>query len=131
MFENTDAPDNVTQRPGGVEGLPVARAAQPATVIAADVALKGELTAGTEVIIHGQFEGSIARNTKTVIVGKAGRVKALIHADKVIVRGLVEGDIYVDEVVELIDGSKVDGNIFCSCIKVEKGARFNGAVTMS
>ena len=111
--------------------MPVARAAQPATVIAADVALKGELMAGTEVVIHGQFEGSIARNTKTLIVGKAGRVRALIRADKVVVRGLVEGDIYGDEVVELIDGCRVDGNVYCSSIKIEKGARFNGAVTMS
>ncbi len=102
-----------------------------ATVIASDVIFKGELIAGNDVVIHGAIEGMIARHTNNVIVGKEGRVKALIHASCVKVQGQVDGDIYGDDLVELMDGARVNGNIFCPCIRVEKGARLNGTVSMA
>ncbi|MDH3374151.1 MAG: polymer-forming cytoskeletal protein [Gammaproteobacteria bacterium] len=102
-----------------------------ATIIASDVVFKGELIAGNDVVIHGTIEGMIARHTKNVIVGKEGRVKALIHASCVKVQGQVDGDIYGDDLVELMDGARVNGNIFCPCIRVEEGARFNGTVSMA
>ena len=128
-------------RSGDVEDLPIARpsssdavAKLPSdkiTVIGSDVIVKGELIAGAEVYIHGTVEGSIARHTKKVVIGRKGRVKALVHADSVKVQGQVDGDIYGDEAVELLDGSSVNGNIFCGRVKIEPGAKFNGTVTMS
>ena len=109
-------------------------AAEPAsetnTVIGADVVFNGELVAGNNVYIHGTLEGTIARDTKNLVVGERGRVKALVHAKSIQILGQVDGDIYGDKIVELMSGSRVNGNIYCACVRVEKGAIFNGTVTM-
>ena len=136
----TIEPPSIT-RSSEVEELPVPRPpsdeavtplpSEKITVIGSDVTFKGELIAGAEVYVHGTVEGSIARHTKKVVVGKKGRVKALVHADSVRIQGQVDGDIYGDELVELMEGAAVNGNIFCARVKIEPGAKFNGTVTMS
>lgn len=101
------------------------------SVISSQVVFRGELTAGQDIYIHGTIEGTIAHQSKNVIVGKEGRVRALIHATTVRVEGQVDGDIHGDDFVELKAGSRVDGDIYCSSIKIEKGARLNGMVNMA
>ncbi len=138
---NAGATSTVIERPDDVDELPVANAAnsentarlspETNTVIGSDVVFKGEVIAGSNIHIHGIFEGSIARETNNVVVGVEGRVKALVHASTVRILGQVDGDIYGDESVELMSGARVNGNIFCECVKIEKGAKFNGTVTMS
>lgn len=100
------------------------------TVIGSDVVFHGELVAGSNIYIHGTLEGSIARHTNNVVVGEQGRVKAVVHASSIRILGQVDGDIYGDEYVELMSGARVNGNIFCACVRIEKGAKFNGTVTM-
>ena len=100
------------------------------TVIGADVVFNGELVAGSNVYIHGTLEGTISRDTKNLVVGEQGRVKALVHAKSIRILGQVDGDIYGEKIVELMSGSRVNGNIYCACVRLEKGAVFNGTVTM-
>ena len=145
MLEETNSPDTTLP---SVQRMPVSKttvvartdiAERPqkderpagATVIAADVVFNGELTAGKKIYIHGTVEGTIGRDTKSVIIGKQGRVKATIHATKVTVEGRVDGDIYGDKVVVLKNGAAVRGNVYCACIQIERGANFNGTVTMA
>lgn len=109
-------------------------AARPApetnTVIGSDVIFSGELVAGSNVYIHGVLEGTISRDTKNVVVGEQGRVKANVHAKSIRILGQVDGDIYGEKIVELMSGARVNGNIFCATVRLEKGAVFNGTVTM-
>lgn len=108
---------------------------KPATVrrsvISTDVVFKGELLAGDEIFIEGQVEGLISRHSRSVIVGKQGRVKAEIHADTVRIEGRVDGNVYGGELVELLEGANVRGDIICSCVHIAKGAQFNGAIRMA
>lgn len=101
-----------------------------ATIIAEDMVFNGDLTSGDSVEIHGTVEGTIGRDIKSVRVGKHGRVKATIYAAKVTIEGRVEGDIHGDKVVELKSGAAVLGNVYCPSIQIDKGANFNGTVTM-
>lgn len=101
-----------------------------ATIIAADMVFNGDLTSGDSVEIHGTVEGKIGRDIKSVTVGRHGRVKATIYAAKVTIEGRVEGDIHGDKLVELKSGAVVLGNVYCPTIQVDKGANFNGTVTM-
>jgi len=81
-------------------------------------------------LIEGTVTGTIAHHSKNVIVGKQGRVNALVHAHSVTIHGRVEGDIHGDALVVLTDGCEVNGNIFCPSIVMEEGARFNGTIQM-
>lgn len=118
-------------RPGNPAPGQLKPTAKIRSVIGSDVVFKGELLAGEDIVIEGCVEGSIARHSKNIIVGKAGRVKAEIHAHAIKIEGRVDGNVYGSELVELVAGAEVQGDIFCSCVHIEKGARFNGAIKMA
>lgn len=101
------------------------------SVFGSSLVFKGELSADEELIIEGTVEGTIAHHKKHVIVGKQGRVSALIHANSVTIQGRVDGDIHGDEFVLMTEGSEVNGNIFCPRVRMDDGARFNGTIRMS
>jgi cytoskeletal protein CcmA (bactofilin family) len=91
---------------------------------------KGELSADEEILIQGTIEGTIVHHEKTLIVGKQGRVKGLIHAHSVTIEGQVEGDIHGEVMVRLTGSADVSGDIFCARISMDDGARFNGTMYM-
>ena len=103
---------------------------QNVLVIGSTLVIKGELSADEDLIIEGQIEGTIAHHKKHLTVGKQGRVKADIHASSVIVEGQLVGDIHSEGIVSLAKGADVKGNIFCSRIVMEEGARFKGKIDM-
>ena len=98
--------------------------------IGSSVVFRGELSAEEEIIIQGMVEGTVAPHAKLVLVGKEGRVRALIHAQSIRIEGQVDGDIHGDDFVELRKGANVTGNIFSPCVSIDKGALFNGTVSM-
>ncbi|MCZ6827556.1 MAG: polymer-forming cytoskeletal protein [Gammaproteobacteria bacterium] len=100
------------------------------SVIGPTLVFKGELSADEDLFIEGRIEGTIAHHKKHLTVGKQGRVKADIHANSVIILGKLVGDIRSDGTVTLAKGAVVEGNIFCSRIVLEEGARFNGKLEM-
>ncbi len=101
------------------------------SVIGPTLVFKGELSADEDLVIEGDIEGTIAHHKKHLTVGKQGRVKADIHASSVIVEGRLIGDIHSEGVVSLAKGSDVRGNIYCSRIVMEDGARYEGRIDMS
>ena len=130
IFNNSD--DN--GRPD-MASVPRIGQAQPVqsknvSVIGPTLVFKGELSADEDLIIEGHIEGTIAHHKKHLTVGKQGRVKADIHASSVIVLGQLIGDIHSEGMVSLAKGANVIGNIFCSRIVMEDGARFKGKIDM-
>lgn len=125
--------DNVQSMHSGktiaeVAGKPVNPPERPVSIIGSSVLIRGEVSSDEEILIEGTVEGTIAHQSQPVVVGKTGRVNALIHAGSVKVEGRVDGDIHGDDLVELTDSASVNGNIFCTRIKVADGARLNGTV---
>ncbi len=105
---------------------------QPArtSVFGSTLVFKGELSADEEILIEGTVEGTIAHHSKNVIIGKQGRVSALIHANSITIHGQVDGDIHGDVMVVLTDGCQVNGKIFCPRVVMEDGAKFDGTIQM-
>ena len=100
------------------------------SVFGSTLVFKGELSADEEILIEGTVEGTIAHHSKNVIIGKQGRVSALIHANSITIHGRVDGDIHGDVMVVLTDGCEVSGKIFCPRIVMEDGAKFDGTIQM-
>jgi cytoskeletal protein CcmA (bactofilin family) len=101
------------------------------SVIGPTLRFKGELSANEDLIIEGEIEGTIAHQDKNLTVGREGRVKADINARTVEIFGIVEGDIRGDDIVKLAKTADVKGNVFCSRIVMEDGAKFSGSIDMS
>ncbi len=125
-----DAEEVPVTTPAENEDIPRKRL-KSVSVLGSSLVFKGELSADEEMLIEGTVEGTIAHHKKTVIVGKQGRVTALIHANSVTIKGRVNGDIHGDVFVMLADGCEVTGNIFCPRVSVEDGAVFNGTIQMT
>ena len=125
--EDKDRPD-IASAPKIGQAKPI-RSKKP-SVIGPTLAIKGELSADEDLIIEGHVEGTIAHHKKHLPVGKQGRVVADIHASSVIVEGQLVGDIHSEGMVTLAKGAEVKGNIFCSNIVMEYGARFTGKIDM-
>lgn len=100
------------------------------SVIGPTLVFKGELSADEDLVIEGTIEGTIAHHKKNLMIGKQGRVMADIHASSVIVEGELNGDIHSDGLVSLAKGATVDGNVYCTRLVMEDGARFNGKIEM-
>jgi len=100
------------------------------SVIGPTLVFKGELSADEDLVIEGTIEGTIAHHKKNLMIGKQGRVTADIHASSVIVEGELNGDIHGDGLVSLAKGATVNGNVYCSRLIMEDGARFNGKIEM-
>ncbi len=131
-FENSNVGDS--EKPSAtitVENVDVSRV-QPKNVseFGSTLVFRGELSADEEILIQGTVEGTIVHHKKTLIVGKDGRVKGLIHANFVTIEGQVDGDIHGDVLVRLTGSADVSGDIFCSRVSMDDGARFNGTMYM-
>lgn len=100
------------------------------SVIGPTLVFKGELSADEDLVIEGTIEGTIAHHKKNLMIGKQGRVTADIHASSVIVEGELNGDIHGDGLVSLANGATVNGNVYCTRLVMEDGARFNGKIEM-
>ena len=100
------------------------------SVIGPTLVFKGELSADEDLVIEGTIEGTIAHHKKNLTIGAKGRVTADIHASSVLVEGQLDGDIHSDGLVSLAKSATVNGNINCSRLVLQDGARFNGKVVM-
>ncbi len=105
--------------------------ARNVSVIGPTLVFKGELSADEDLVIEGTIEGTIAHHKKNLTIGKQGRVTAHIHASSVVVEGELNGDIHSDGLVSMAKGSTVNGNIHCTRVVMEDGARFNGKIDMA
>ncbi len=124
---HNDGPDIASEpKPGKSRSL----RSKNIAVIGSTLVIKGELSADQDLIIDGHIEGTITHHKKNLTVGETGRVKADIHASSVIVLGQLIGDIHSEGMVSLAKGCDVKGNIFCTRLFVEDGARFKGNIDM-
>ncbi len=90
---------------------------------------EGKLSFKDTVRIDGGFKGEIA-SENTLIVGESGEIDALIASKTVVVSGNVVGNIQAQEQVVLHKSACVSGDIETPSIVIEKGAVFNGRLSM-
>lgn len=90
---------------------------------------EGKLSFKGTVRIDGGFKGEIS-SENTLVVGESGLIEATINSPTVIVSGTVTGNIHATDHVVLHKSAQVDGDIETPSIVVEKGAIFNGSLSM-
>ncbi|MBL9032392.1 MAG: polymer-forming cytoskeletal protein [Phycisphaerae bacterium] len=99
------------------------------TVIGPDTKIKGEMSFDNTARILGQFEGKIVAKGELQIADTAA-CRAAVEAGKVLVDGLVDGNITARERVELTARAKMKGDLVASKLVVAEGASFVGHVTV-
>ncbi len=101
----------------------------PETTLGEGVTFRGELSFERLLRIDGTFEGELLSQGK-VIVGPKGVVKANLVLREAVIEGRVEGDITVQEKLELRGDASVKGNIRAKSICVDEGVTLEGHITV-
>jgi cytoskeletal protein CcmA (bactofilin family) len=89
--------------------------------------IEADITSDEDIIIEGKVKGNISVS-KTLTIGKSGKVKADIKAAVVRIIGEAKGNIIASEKVELLSLGRYTGNIQSQKLVVEEGAILNGNI---
>ena len=98
------------------------------TVVGRSMLLRGELSGKEDLLIEGQFDGTINLPENCVTVGGSGEVKAEVHARQVVILGSVTGNISAQERIEIRKTGQVTGDLVAAAIAIEDGAFFKGSI---
>jgi cytoskeletal protein CcmA (bactofilin family) len=98
------------------------------TLLGRSLVFKGDLSGSEDLVIAGQFEGTLNVQGHCVTVGPEGKVKADVQAARVVIHGTVHGNISVRERVEIHKTGHVVGDLLAPGISIEDGAYFKGKI---
>ncbi|MCD6134409.1 MAG: polymer-forming cytoskeletal protein [Candidatus Omnitrophica bacterium] len=100
-------------------------------ILDVDASMQGSLEFSDPVNlrINGKFEGNL-RTRGVLTVGFSATVSAKIEGEEIIVGGKVNGDIYAAKGLTLLSSAVVKGDIKTSSLEVQKGAIFEGTISM-
>ncbi|MBE6349943.1 MAG: polymer-forming cytoskeletal protein [Spirochaetaceae bacterium] len=99
------------------------------TILYEDIDFTGSITFTQPLMIKGKVTGTIDTNSDLVIDTEA-TVQANIIAKRVLVKGLLTGDITAEQLVFVASSGKVTGNITAAQVVLEPGSRFSGQCSM-
>jgi cytoskeletal protein CcmA (bactofilin family) len=101
--------------------LPVTDHIGAGTLFSGDLSTSGNLVVSGEVRGDGDIEGGL-----TVAAG--GRWNGNLRAHRIVVAGVVDGDVTAFEHLELAETAHVTGNLISPVIAIAAGARYDGKV---
>ncbi len=117
--------EHVTTLPHHLKGI--IEEEVPETTLGEGVSFRGELSFERLLRIDGTFEGELLSQGK-VIVGPKGKVKANLKLREAVIEGEVEGNITVQEKLELRGEASIKGDIEAKSLSVDEGVRIEGLV---
>jgi cytoskeletal protein CcmA (bactofilin family) len=95
------------------------------TMVGSGTFMEGKLVVEGSLLIDGRLEGNLTvRGFLTV--GPAADIRADIEAGEARVAGKIRGNLKARESVELLPGSRLEGDVFTKCFRIEDGAFFQG-----
>ena len=95
------------------------------TIIGPDAKFKGELSFEKGVKILGSFEGRISTKGNLVVASE-GSIQADVEAGTITVEGEINGNISAEDLVELKNSARLQGDLRCERLIVVDGAHFIG-----
>ncbi len=93
------------------------------SVIADDLHIKGEVITQGDIELKGTLEGEVT--CRTLLIAEDARVEGKATAEKVVVRGAVDGSIHGIRVT-LTSSARVKGELVCKALSVDEEAYFDG-----
>jgi cytoskeletal protein CcmA (bactofilin family) len=104
---------------------------QSTAVLGRALTLHGELSGDQDLLIEGQFEGSINLQGHCLTVGPDAQIQANIQASRAIIHGSVKGNISAREKVEIRRTAHVVGDLTVGGVIIEDGASLKGSIEIT
>jgi cytoskeletal protein CcmA (bactofilin family) len=99
------------------------------TVVGPSVKIQGDVISEGNIRIEGQVTGKV-QTTQSVYIGDKAKITADVIAGSAIIAGEILGNIKVGNHLIMQGSAVIAGDISCSILRVEDGARFSGKCTM-
>lgn len=102
------------------------------TLIAEGTQVIGDVLFEGHLEVEGTIQGNVAaeeeRDALLRVLGK-GCVEGEIRAPRIVINGVVNGDVYCLKELELAPRGRVNGNVYYSQVEMSAGAEVNGSLT--
>ena len=101
------------------------------TLIGQQTELHGDVMFSGGLHVDGKVKGNIAaekEGSTMLVLSEKGAIEGEIRVPYIIVNGLVIGDIYASESVELAQNARITGNVYYNRIEIAMGAEVNGSL---
>ncbi len=89
----------------------------------------GNIRFGGGLHIDGAIRGNVTSDgddRATLTVSDRGSIEGEVRVPYIILNGLVKGDVYASEHVELAASARVEGDVYYALIEMAMGAEVNG-----
>jgi len=99
------------------------------TLIGRQTELHGNIDFSGGLHVDGKIQGNVTADNEgatLLVLSDKGIIEGEIRAPCLVVNGLVIGDIYSAETVELAANARITGNVYYNRIEVAMGAEVNG-----
>jgi len=101
------------------------------TLISKSTEIFGDLNFSGALEVEGKIKGNIYANPDApaeIRIRENGFVQGEIKVPSVIINGMVEGDVYSSEHIELAAKARVVGNVYYNLIEMVMGSEVNGSL---
>lgn len=101
------------------------------TLIGQQTELHGDVMFSGGLHVDGKVKGNIIAEKESstmLVLSEKGAIEGEIRVPYIIVNGLVVGDIYASESVELAQNARITGNVYYNRIEIAMGAEVNGSL---
>lgn len=98
------------------------------SIVAADCSFFGNFSSNGTLRIDGNLEGKIICDW--LIIGESANVKGEFHVRGITVSGIVKGNIFASELVEITEFGNISGEIRTLHMSIEDGGTFEGISVM-
>lgn len=99
------------------------------TLVGANTKLNGDLNFEGGCHIDGTVEGNVsadADSNSALSISEEGHIEGGVTVPYVVLHGIVRGDVYATQRVELGPTARVIGNVYYNLIEMAIGAEING-----
>lgn len=101
------------------------------TLVGQQTELHGDVMFSGGLHVDGKVKGNIMAEKESstmLVLSEKGTIEGEIRVPYIIVNGLVVGDIYASESVELAQNARITGNVYYNRIEIAMGAEVNGSL---
>ena len=95
------------------------------TVLGPGTVFEGQLTVQGSARIEGRVTG-VLKVSGLLVVGEKAEIQAEVDAGEARVAGTIRGNLRAREVVDLLEGSRLEGDVHTKCFRIRDGAFFHG-----
>ena len=99
-------------------------------LIGSGTLIEGNISSNGDIRIDGTLKGNLITKGK-VIIGESGTLSGEAKCKNLDVEGLIEGKVFVSELMSLRIRSRILGDISTNKLSIEPGAIFTGRCDMS